>query len=194
MEDSSAVGSVGSAAICRKSADQSVISVTGEYNITCTDAAGNLKWSETFDNLVVDTGKKFILDSINTTLTAVGPYLGLISGASPTVAAADTMASKGWTEIGTAIIGATSGGQRGTPTWTSATGTGTVSKTHSGSVSFTAAGSGTIGGCFIVLGTGAVTTVASTAGTLYSAGAFTAGAKTVTANDVLQVTYTTTLS
>ena len=50
---------------------------------------------------------------------------------------------------------------------------------------------GTVGGCFIVTGTGAVSTQSSTAGTLYSAGAF-GTPKTTTAGDTVAVTYSTT--
>ena len=41
-------------------------------------------------------------------------------------------------------------------------------------------------GCFLVLGTGALSTIDNTAGTLYSAGTFTGGDKTVSNGDTLQ--------
>jgi hypothetical protein len=51
-------------------------------------------------------------------------------------------------------------------------------------------GSGTIAGCFINIGGSA--TKDDTTGTLFSAGDFTAGSKTVTSGDTLSVTYTAT--
>ncbi len=161
------------------------LGISGRFKMTCHDADGNLKWEEEFANSVVDAGKKYLLDAMTAAPTIAGPFLGLIATYTAT-AAGDTMGSHaGWTEF-------TGVATRGTPTWTAASGTGTVTKAHSGTVSFTATSGGTINGCFIVLGSGAVNTVSSTAGTLYSAGSFTA--KTVATSDVLQVTYSTTLA
>ena len=47
-------------------------------------------------------------------------------------------------------------------------------------------------GCFIVFQTGAVSTIASTAGKLYSAGLFTGGDKVLSVGDTLSVSYTAT--
>jgi hypothetical protein len=135
------------------------------------------------------------LMSTSGTYTTVGPFLGLISGAAPTFAAADTMTSHGgWTEF----INYTVGGSavRGTAVFTSATSTGTtpanVTTKAAAAITYTITGAGgTVGGCFLVTGTGAVSTQNSTAGTLYSAGAF-ATAKVTTAGDTVSVTYSTT--
>jgi len=51
-------------------------------------------------------------------------------------------------------------------------------------------GSGTVAGCFINIGGSA--TIDNTTGTLFSAGDFTAGSKTVTSGDTLNVTYVAT--
>jgi hypothetical protein len=48
-----------------------------------------------------------------------------------------------------------------------------------------------VSGCFLVTGSGAVSTQSNTGGTLYSAGAF-AVAKVTTAGDTVSVTYSTT--
>jgi len=50
-------------------------------------------------------------------------------------------------------------------------------------------GAGTLQGAFIVFGTGAATTIGSTAGTLLSAGAFTGGSQPVSSGNVVQVSY-----
>ena len=52
-------------------------------------------------------------------------------------------------------------------------------------------GGGTVYGCFLVTGTGAVSTQSNTSGTLYSEGNFST-AKATTAGDTVSVTYSTT--
>jgi hypothetical protein len=128
--------------------------------------------------------------------SVTGPFLGLISGTG-TFLAADTMASHaGWTEF----INYTVGGSavRGTAVFGSATSSGlspaNVTTSSASTITYTITGAGgTIGGCFLVLGSGAVNTQNSTAGTLYSAGNF-AVAKTTTATDTVSVTYSSTLT
>ena len=171
--------------------------IQGSYHVVCRDADGNIKWEEEFPNLVNAVGKQLMLDTLlsGTTYTTVGPFLGLISGASPTFAAADTMTSHGgWTEF----INYTVGGSavRGTAAFTSATSTGTtpsnVTTKAAAAITYTITGAGgTVGGCFLVTGAGAVVTKSNTGGTLYSAGAF-ATAKVTTAGDTVSVTYSTT--
>ena len=68
--------------------------------VECFDKYGNLKWDDRFKNLVVNTGLDDILDKYwkGSGYTAAF-YVGLID-ASPTIAAADTMASHaGWAEL-----------------------------------------------------------------------------------------------
>jgi hypothetical protein len=174
------------------------VGIEGYYHVVCRDADGNIKWEEEFPNLVNAVGKQLMLDTLlrtSGTYTTVGPFLGLISGASPTFAAADTMTSHGgWTEF----INYTVGGSavRGTAVFTASTSTGTtpsnVTTCAAAAITYTITGAGgTVGGCFLVTGSGAVSTQNSTAGTLYSAGAF-ATAKVTTAGDTVSVTYSTT--
>jgi len=54
-------------------------------------------------------------------------------------------------------------------------------------------GAGTLKGAFIVFGTGAVSTLMSTAGTLLSAGLFTGGDQPVNLANVVQVSYSLSL-
>jgi len=67
------------------------------------------------------------------------------------------------------------------------------SKALSDALAFVFTGAGTVKGCFLVYFTGAVNTIDNTAGTLYSAGLFTGGDKTVADTDTLNVTYTASL-
>ena len=169
--------------------------VDGQYIVECRDAAGNLKWEEEFPNLVVAVGKQLMLDTLlrtSGTYTTVGPFLGLINN-STTFAAADTMSSKTWTELTTYTVGGSA--VRGTAVFAAASSSGTtpsnVTTSTATAITYTMTGSATVYGCFLVTGTGAVSTISSTAGTLYSEGNFST-AKTVTSGDTVTVTYSTT--
>jgi hypothetical protein len=169
--------------------------VDGQYIVECRDAAGNLKWEEEFPNLVVAVGKELMLNTLlrtSGTYTTVGPFLGLINN-STTFAAADTMTSKTWTELTTYTVGGSA--VRGTAVFAAATSSGTtpsnVTTSTATAITYTMTGSATVYGCFLVTGTGAVSTISSTAGTLYSEGNFST-AKTVTSGDTVTVTYSTT--
>lgn len=170
--------------------------VAGHYYVLCKDKDGNVKWEENFPNLVVAVGKQLMLDTLlrtSGTYTTVGPFLGLI-GNSTTYAAADTMTSKTWTEFTNYTVGGSA--VRGTAVFGASTSSGTtpsnVTTSAATSITYTITGAGgTVYGCFLVTGTGAVNTQSSTAGTLYSEGNF-SSSKTVTSGDTLAVTYSTT--
>ena len=168
---------------------------SGHYHVECRDANGNLKWEEEFPNLVVAIGKQLMLDTLlrGSSYTVVGPFLGLI-GNSTTFAAADTMASHTWTEFVNYTVGGSA--VRGTAVFAASTSTGTtpsnVTSSTASAITYTITGAGgTVYGCFLVTGSGAVSTQSSTAGTLYSEGNFSV-AKAVTAGDTVAVTYSTT--
>jgi hypothetical protein len=174
------------------------VGIHGHYHALCWDENGNLKWEEKFPNLVNAIGKQLMLDTLlrtSGTYTTVGPFLGLIATTSPTFAASDTMTShSGWTEF----INYTVGGSavRGTAVFSASTSSGTtpsnITTATAAAITYTITGAGgNVTGCFLTTGTGAVNTQSSTAGTLYSAGAF-ATAKAVTAGDTVAVTYSTT--
>jgi hypothetical protein len=169
--------------------------VEGSYLVECRDTEGNLKWTEEFPNLVVAVGKQLMLDTLlrtSGTYTTVGPFLGLINN-STTFAAADTMTSKTWTELTTYTVGGSA--VRGTAVFAASSSTGTtpsnVTTSSATAITYTMTGSATVYGCFLVTGSGAVSTISSTAGTLYSEGNF-ATAKAVTSGDTVSVTYSTT--
>ena len=198
MKETQGFGDHAVATLATNVADNETVGIEGVYHVECRDAAGNLKWEESFPNLVNAVGKQLLLDTLlrtSGTYTTVGPFLGLISGASPTFTAADTMASHaGWTEF----INYTVGGSavRGTAVFAASSSTGTtpsnVTTSAATAITYTITGAGgTVGGCFLCTGSGAVSTQSSTAGTLYSAGAF-ATAKVTTAGDTVSVSYSST--
>ena len=172
------------------------VGIEGHYHVVCRDADGNIKWEDQFPNLVNAVGKELMLDTLlsGTSYTTVGPFLGLISGASPTFSASDTLASKSWTEFTNYTVGGSA--VRGTASFSAATSTGSTptnvtTKTASAITYTITGGGGTVGGCFLVTGSGASSTQGNTSGTLYSAGAF-GTAKVTTAGDTVSVTYSTT--
>ena len=170
----------------------------GFYHVECRDAQGNLKWEEQVPNLVVAIGKQLMLDTLlkGSSYSVVGPYLGLTK-VSLTPAATDTMTTLVTTNAAE-FTNYTVGGSavRGTAVFASATSTGAtpsnVTSSTATAITYTITGAGgTVYGCFLVTGTGAVNTQSSTAGTLYSEGNFSV-AKAVTAGDTVSVTYSTT--
>ncbi len=181
------------AAIIKGNGHSEQAQATGLYRAECYDKDGNLKWSDTFENTVMTAGKNLALDTFlaGAAYTVVGPYLGLISSTSySAISAADTMASHaGWLEAG-GTNAPTYTAPRKTAAWSAASG---GSKALSAALSFAITGSGTVKGCFLVFGTGALTTIDNTAGTLYSAGLFSGGDKAVVNTDTLNVSYTASL-
>src|SRR5262245_20163848 len=153
-----------------------------------------IKWTGQAQNVVVTVGKNVMLDNAlaGSAYTVTGPFMGLISSVSYTTGpvAGDTMASHGgWTEGG-ATNAPTYTSPRKTAAWSAASG---GSKALSAALQFAITGSGTVKGCFLVYGSGAVSTIDNTAGTLYSAGTFTGGDKVVGNGDTLNVSYSTSL-
>ncbi len=172
-------------------------SIEGHYHVVCRDKDGNIKWEEQFPNLVVAVGKQLMLDTLlkGSSYSVTGPFLGLISGSGNTFSASDTMSSHaGWTEFTNYTVGGST--VRGTAVFGSATSSGStptnVTTSLASAITYTiTGGGGTIGGCFLVTGSGASSTQGNTSGTLYSAGAF-GTAKATTAGDTVSVTYSTT--
>lgn len=165
----------------------------GLYSVKCYNSDSELKWAETFSNVVTTAGKNLALDSYlssggGSAPGGTGPYMSLINGSAfSAVAAADTMTShSGWTEFTSyngarqlCVFNSASAGQKALST----------------ALQFTinAAGPLTVQGAFIVYGPGASTTLGNTSGTLYSAGAFAGGAQTVNLSDSLFIAYVASL-
>ena len=193
-------GDAASASVTRGAGHNETLGIQGFYDVKCYDANGNLKWEESFPNLVTAVGKQALFDYyFGATGTAGGTaaganYLGLCGGTA-TYTAADTMASHTWTEVGGTNAPAYTG-NRQSINWTAATSTGTtpsnVTSKTGAAITFAMTSSGTVNGCFINSGASASATKDTTTGVLYSAGNFTGGSKTVASGDSLAITYTTT--
>jgi len=166
---------------------------TGIWTAVLRDRDGNEIWRDTFPNVVTTVGKNLALDTYlaGSAYTVTGPFIGLISSTSfSAVSASDTMSSHaGWLEAGNANTPHYSG-SRPTASWSAAS---AGSKSLATPASYTFTGSGTVKGAFLTYGSGASATIDNTGGTLYSAGLFTGGDKTVANTDTLSVTYTASL-
>ena len=162
----------------------------GKYTVECFDKEGNLKWTAETPNLVVNVGLQYMAGSaLTSTAQITSWYLGLYgSGASNSPAAGDTMSSHiGWTEV-TAYSEST----RPAATFAAATNANpsVVTNTASKAV-FTMNGTTTVGGAFLTSNN----TKSGTTGTLFSAADFSSpGDRSVVSGDILNVTYTFSLS
>jgi hypothetical protein len=184
-------GAIAGASLTRTGLEEEAANAAGMFLAELV-RNGDVVWSDEFPNTVTTVGKNLALDTYlaGATYTVTGPFIGLISTTSfSATTAADTMSShSGWIEAGV-TNNPTYTTPRKTVTWSSA-GSGTKAST---AASFAITGSGTIKGAFLVYGSGAVSTIDSTAGTLYSAGTFTGGDRAVQNGDTLNVTYTASL-
>jgi len=166
---------------------------TGLFEIKCHDKDGNLKWEAQSKNLVVNAGLAYMAGSALTSVTQITSFfLGLYgAGSSNTPAAADTMSSHaGWTEVTTY-----SNATRVAATFVTATTANPSVVTNSASPAvFNINGTTTVGGAFLVGGTGS-STKGGTTGTLFSAADFgSPGDRSVVNSDTLSVTYTFSLA
>ena len=163
---------------------------TGQYTVECYDKDGNLKWVAETPNLVVNVGLQYMAGSALTATSQITTwYLGLYgSGATNSPSAGDTMATHGgWTEV-------TDYSEANRPTATFAAATNAnpsvVTNTASKAV-FTINGTTVVGGAFLTSNN----TKGGSTGTLFSAADFSApGDRSVVSGDILNVTYTFSLS
>jgi len=159
------------------------IRLSTHYHVVCRDAEGNLKWTDDFENLVVNAG---LDDSLDKHLKGSGYtaawYMGLADG-TPTFAAGDTQAGHaGWVEVTAYDEGA-----RATVTFGAVSGQ-SVDNSGSPEVFTIDTNDTTIGGAFLTT----TSTKGGTVDTLYGGGAFSAGDKTLDDDDTLTVTVTCT--
>lgn len=153
------------------------------WDIVCRDKHGNVKWRDHIDNIVVNAGLDYLLDAGLSGGTPVTSwYIGLLSD-SPTVAAADTMSShSGWTEV-------TAYDEANRQAWSEGGVSGQSISNSGNEATFTISTNGTdIGGAFLTSNN----TKGGSSGTLYAAGAFSAGDKSLDDGDTLDVTCTAT--
>ena len=198
--EKSNLGDTSVASVTRGAGSDETLGIQGVYHVVCRDSEGNIKWEDDAPNLVMAVGKQALFDYyFGATGTGGGTasganYLGLCGGTA-TYAAADTMASHTWTEVGGTNAPAYTG-NRQSPSWSAATSSGTtpsnVTTKTASALTFAMTSSGTVNGCFINSGASASATKDTTTGILYSAGNFTGGSKTVANGDSLAITYTTT--
>ncbi len=195
-EEAAAAADSHSATVTRGGPIHEAANAHGHYFAECFGADGKLKWRDTIENTIMTEGKNLAFDTFLTGLsyTATGPYLGLISSTGWTATAAgDTGAqingTNQWKEAGGANA-PTYTGTRKTPSWSSAS---AGAKAFSGAVAFAITGIGTIEGCFILYGSGALTTKDDAHGTLWSAGTFTGGDRAVLIGDTVNVSFSTSM-
>jgi hypothetical protein len=162
------------------------VGLEGVYVATCFDANGVEKWSDVIENLTTNVGRASLNDAYLGNTAAGAIVMGLKG--TGTAAYADTQSSHAtWLEVGGANA-PTYSGTRKTPTFSASTSANPAVKSTSSAVVFSMTSSGTVAGAFINVGGSA--TIDSTTGVLFSAGDFTAGSKTVTSGDTINVTYT----
>ena len=163
---------------------------TGKYVVECFDKDGNLKWVAETPNLVVNVGLQYMAGTALTSTAQITTwYVGLYgAGASNTPAAGDTMSSHaGWTEVtdyseSTRVAATFAAATNANPS--------VVTNTASKAV-FTINGTTTVGGAFLTSGSAK----GGTTGTLFSAADFQSpGDRSVVSGDILNVTYTFSLS
>ena len=161
------------------------VEVDGYYTATCFDANGVEKWSDVIENLTTNVGRASLNDAYLGNTAAGAVVMGLKG--TGTAAYADTQASHAtWLEVG-GTNAPTYSGTRKTPAFSASTAANPAVKSTSAAVVFSMTGSGTVAGAFINVGGSA--TIDSTTGVLFSAGDFTAGSKTVTSGDTINVQY-----
>lgn len=166
---------------------EELVGIEGVYVAECFDAQGNLKWSDSIKNLTTNVGRQDLLTKYFISNAGGGAIVMGLKGTG-TAAYADTQASHaGWLEVGLANA-PTYSGTRKTPAFSAVTNANPAVLATSAAVVFAMTGSGTVAGAFINAGGSA--TIDNTTGILFSAGDFTAGSKTVTSGDTINVTYT----
>lgn len=174
------------ATVTRGAGSTEMFGLAGVYKAECYDAQGNLKWSDTFENLTTNVGRQSLLNSYFANTGGGAIVMGLMGTGTPSYT--DTQGSHStWLEVGGANA-PTYSGTRKTPTFSAATSANPSVLTTSAAVIFSMTGSGTVAGAFINVG--GSSTIDNTTGVLFSAGDFTAGSKTVTSGDTINVTYT----
>ena len=185
FKDNVNVSDMSEATVTRGAGHSEMTSIAGYYEVECHDKDGNLKWKDEIHNLVTTAGKNKTMDVILGNTAGGAVIMGLKGTGSAAVG--DVQGTHaGWSEVGLANL-PTYTAPRKSPAFSVAS---AGSKATSAASVFSMTGSGTVAGCFINIG--GSTTIDDTTGTLFSAGDFSGGSKTVTSGDTLSVSYTAT--
>lgn len=165
-----------------RSAVASHVNPRGRWRVRCRDRIGRVKWEDEITNLVTNAGEDYMLTAgLDGGTQITSWFVGLTDG-TPTVAEGDTAASHaGWTEV-TAYDEAARQG------WTGGTVSGQSVDNSASPATFTINASTTVGGAFLI----SDNTKGGTTGTLYAAGAFSGGDRSLADDDSLEVTATFT--
>lgn len=179
------------ASVATGAAAQEIMGARGWYDVVCLDADGNVKWTDTIENVVVTVGKNDLLDKyLSGSAYTAAWYMGLIDATSYTTpVAGDTLASHaGWLEIAasTGYTWSGSATNRATVSWNAASGGSKQSTT----TVFNITSSITVQGALLTVTQARGTASNGGAGVLLSAGPFSGGSRAVVNGDTLNVTYT----
>ena len=160
-----------------------------KWGVECYDKDGNLKWTDTFKNIVVNEGLDDILTQYWTGSGYTASFFVGLTDGTPTVAAGDTLDSHaGWVEITAYLMSPDV-----KPTLTLGA-VASQSVDNSASVAaFSITGTATVGGAFITTDNSRLIG-SPLGGILVAAGAFTGGDRAVANGDTLNVTVTLTAS
>jgi hypothetical protein len=184
------IGDTVNATVIRGAEGTDIFDLEGVYTAECYNAQGILKWSDKIKNITTNVGRQDLLSKYFLNSTAGAIVMGLKG--TGTAVVTDTQASHGtWLEVGLANA-PTYTGNRKTASFSAATNANPSVLSTSAVVVFSITSSGTVAGAFININ--GSSTVDSTTGILFSAGDFTAGSKTVSSGDTINVTYTLSAS
>lgn len=152
---------------------KSRVRLGGVFEVTCYDKDGNVKWTDRAENLVVDTGLNYLLDSG----FSGSEYVGLKGTGTP--AAGDTMSSHAtWSEI-------VPYSDSTRPAYSHAAASSKSLTNSASKASFAINATSTVYGAFLTTNS----TKSGTTGTLICAGDF-SSSRSVINGDTLEVTYT----
>ena len=170
------------------------VTIAGRYDVKCYDKDGNLKWEDSIDNIVVNTGLTLLLNGGLANSGGGTVYMGLKGSYS--VVAGTTLAALVADTVNGELVSYT--GNRPSPTFTALSqSSGTTSISPTAAQVFAITGTMTVYGCFLVAGTGATSAktpnTGYNTGVLFSGGNF-AASKLVNNLDSLSVTYTASAS
>jgi hypothetical protein len=165
----------------------SKIGMHGQWKMECRDKNENIKWTEEWENLVVDEGLNYLLGSaLNNEAPKISWFIGLTDG-NPSPGTGDTAANIGslaWNEVTQYQLGTRP------PFITTGNVSGRSLDNIGNEANYTIDQTVIIGGAFLV---SSAVKGPNNGEILYSVGAFVQGNKELNADDTLKVTATFTV-